>query len=176
MSPQNDTHTTDGVHYRTPSHPKMIAALGRAMWNFIAVEEQAAAILHEVGTLDLSDARALDAGGKQNELGRARKDLRRRGAPKELLDQFKQGIEEFGFARSQYRNGLAHAGQFTVRYDEDGTYRPGMSLQPKGEKKLVIKDARELHAVAKAIEDLGSGIGQARRSIVEFLRSETPAS
>lgn len=169
---ENDTHTTDGFHYRTPAHPLMIAALGRAMWNFISLEEEAVAILAEVGTTTLGAARKLQAGEKESWLRRTLKELRDLGASQELLDSLKLGIDEFGIVRSHYRNGLAHAGLFTVGYEADGTYLPGMSLDPKGADKLIISEASELHALAEEIEDSGSGLGKARRAIIEFLKGE----
>ncbi|HST55280.1 MAG TPA: hypothetical protein VLJ42_05215 [Solirubrobacteraceae bacterium] len=166
---KNDTYTTDGVQYRTPAHPLMIAALGRALWNFLSVEEQACAILNEVGTTTLAAARALTAGEKERRLRRALGELRQRGAPQTLLASFDQGIKDYCVARRRYRNGLAHAGLFTSGYDPDGTYKPGISLEPKGQQKIVIAEAPDLHAIAIEIEDLSSGLGQARRQIIEFL-------
>lgn len=167
--PMNDTHTTDGEHYRIPAHPRMIAALGRAMWNFLSLEETAVAILAEVGTHNLTRARALMAGGKEMALKRALTELRRRGAPPTVLKALEKGIEAFALACSEYRNALAHAGLFTAGYDDDGTYLPGIALKGDSGAERMIRDASELHAEAHAIENCSAYLGEARTAITAFL-------
>ena len=68
MDDTNDTHTTDGERYRTPAHPLVVAALGRALWNFLPLEESVVAILYEGGAMTLTDARSLMASGKEHAL------------------------------------------------------------------------------------------------------------
>ena len=169
--PMNNTYTTDGEHYRIPAHPRMIAALGRAMWSFLSLEETAVAILHEVGTYNLTRARALMAGGKEKALKLALTELRRQGAPSTALKALEIGIEAFSLAREEYRNALTHAGIFTAGYDEDGTYLPGIALKGNGDHERMIHDASELHAEAHIIEDCSTALGEARTAITLFLNS-----
>jgi hypothetical protein len=167
--PLNDTHTTDGEHYRIPAHPRMIAALGRAMWNFLSLEETAVAILAEVGTHNLTRARALKAGRKEKALKLALTDLRRRNAPPAVLKTLERGIDAFALARAEHRNALAHAGLFTVGYDEDDIYLPGVALKGDTGTERMIRDASELHGEAHAIEDSHALLGEARAAINVFL-------
>ena len=139
------------------------------MWSFLSLEETAVAILAEVGTHDLTRARALMAKGKEMALKRALTDLRRRGAPRTVLDALERGIDAFAIARSEYRNALAHAGFFTAGYDEDGAYMPGIVLKGDSGTERMIRDASELHAEAHAIEDCSAHLGEARAAITAFL-------
>lgn len=168
----NDTHTTDGERCRIPAHPRMIAALGRAMWNFLSLEETAVAILATVGTHSLTRARALMAGGKEKALRRAQAELQAKGAPPDVLTAMQRGIGAFGLARSEYRNALAHAGLFTAGYDDDGTYLPGIALKGDSGSERLIRDATELHAEARVIEDCSAQLGEAKVAIDAFLRAD----
>jgi hypothetical protein len=170
--PVNDTHTTDGEHYRTPAHPLLISALGRAVWNFLSLEETVVAILYEAGTHDLGEARSMMAGAKAEALRRLGPWLRQRGASHHLVSTIEVAYEAFDLARSEYRNALLHASPFTAGYEEDGTYRPGLAMTtPSG-----LVDARaplDLHSLAHRIEDAIDPLSAARMGVGEFVESSS---
>jgi hypothetical protein len=60
----NATHETLGQHFRVPAHPDVLMALGRTIYNFLALEETVVAILFDAGAANLSETRALMAGEK----------------------------------------------------------------------------------------------------------------
>jgi len=168
--PLDDTHTTDGEHYRTPAHPLVIAAIGRAMWNFLSLEESVVAILYESGAYDLSDARSLMAGGKENALRDLKSWLEARSESRELLESVQRSIDAFGHARREYRNALSHAVPFTAGYAPDGTYLPGLTLDTSTGA-LRAHSANELHEVAHRIEDAVDPLSDARSAVRKFVES-----
>ena len=165
----NDTHHTGGEHYRTPAHPGTLAALGRAIWNFLYLEESVVAILYEAGEYTLGDARALDAGGKERALRQLRSSLEAREAPPELLDSLDSAIAAFSHARSEHRNALAHASPHTAGYDEDGKFRPGLALDLPGGRRLHAATPGHLLEIAHRIEDAATPLAAARRAIREYV-------
>jgi len=165
----NDTHTTDGEHYRTPAHPETVAALGRAIWSFLALEGIVASILYEAGVCGLDAARGLDAGDKEHALQGLRSSLAMRNAPPEVLESLDEAIKAFRHARSEYRNALAHATPYTAGRDEDGTYRPGLVLRLPDGSRLHAGEPSDLHKIAHRIEDASSALNAARRAIRDFV-------
>jgi hypothetical protein len=163
----NDTHTTDGEQYRIPAHPDIISALGRAVWNFLCLEESVVAVLYEPGTYDLPAARSLMPGGKENALVDLKSWLGRQGASNDVLDAAQTAIEAFRLARREYRNALLHASPFISGYDENGTYLPGLVLSgPTGQR--FAHSAGDLHAEAHHIEHAIDPLSNARTAIRRF--------
>lgn len=158
------------MHFRTPAHPEMIAALGRAMWNFFSLEEGIVAILNQAKASDLDASRALDAKEKERRLRQRKDDLARQGAPSDLLTALDKTVEEFRRVRKKYRNALAHAHAFTAGYDDNGTYLPGLSHTAKDGSRLELaREARDLLDIAHEIEEAGKPIDEARRALSKFV-------
>jgi hypothetical protein len=173
MRRHDDSHTTCDEHFRIPAHPEMVAALGRAMWNFFSLEEGIVAILAKAQAADLNTARSLDPEGKEKRLRQLTNDLTRRKAPGELLDALKETVDDFRRLRKKYRNALAHAHAFTAGYDDDGTYLPGLSHTARdGSRQLLAHEAQELLAIAHEIEEGGRPIGRARRLLSALTTAE----
>jgi hypothetical protein len=72
----DNTHSTLGRSFRTPAHPALLAALGRASYCFLSLEETVTAILYEAGAADLSTTRGKTAGDKEDALGQLAKEYR----------------------------------------------------------------------------------------------------
>jgi hypothetical protein len=142
----------------------MVAALGRAMWNFFSLEEGVVAILYRSGALDLDSSRALDPRSKEQRLRQVRDVWRRDQAPSQLLDAMDRAISAFGEARKKYRNALAHAHAYTAGADDDGTYLPGLShVTRNGSRVELGKSPDDLLAIAHAVEDASEPIEEVRR-------------
>jgi hypothetical protein len=122
VADRDDTYTTLGRHFRTPAHPDVLAALGRAVYCFLSLEEGVTAVLYEAGAADLSTTRAEMAGGKEQAL-------------RDLADQVATVLDKaaaaFHVARSTIRNELLHAHPFTAGRDDSGTYLPGLGYTAK---------------------------------------------
>jgi hypothetical protein len=75
----DNTHSTLGRSFRTPAHPALLAALGRASYCFLSLEETVTAILYEAGrgAADLSTTRGKMAGDKEDALGQLAKNTDR---------------------------------------------------------------------------------------------------
>lgn len=162
----NNTHTTDGEHYRTPGHPAIIAALGRAMWNFLNLEETVVAILYEAGQMGLSEARSLPAGGKEAELKHLLRivEAAKESAP-DVVPALATAIDAFARARKEYRNALAHAHPFTVGYDDHGAYLPGVGHTSRGRYRQLAGAPSDLHEMAHRIEDAIDPLSKARTTL-----------
>lgn len=59
-----------GRHFRTPAHPDVLLALGRAHYTFLSLEETVVAILYDAQFMGLDQSRVLMAGGKVDMLRR----------------------------------------------------------------------------------------------------------
>lgn len=166
----DDAHTTCGNHFRIPAHPDMVAALGRAMWNFFSLEEGIVAILYQAHASDLNDSRSLDPKGKERRLKQLRDSLARQPTSPDLINALDQALTEFNRVRQQYRNALAHAHAFTAGYDDDGTYLPGLSHTARDGSQVELgREASDLLKIAHEIEDAGRPIGQVRRLLPSHL-------
>lgn len=62
---EDGTHVTLGLRFRTPAHPHVLAALGRALYCFLSLEESVTAILFDAGAATLPMTRAKMAGDKE---------------------------------------------------------------------------------------------------------------
>src|SRR4051794_15703120 len=122
----DDAYVTGDQGFRTPSHPDMVAALGRVTWNALAVEEMAVGILFEAGEDDWADARALSASRKEQRLRKLSADLTRRGAGPGVAAAISAAADALAHARREYRNVFAHAYAFTAGY-HNGRYLPGLA-------------------------------------------------
>ena len=144
----------------------MIAALGRALWNFLSLEESVVAILHEAEFQALDEARRGTAGSKESALRGLRNKLNEQGAPADVIDEVDRGIEAFSAARSEWRNAISHAHPFTAGYAEDGTYLPGLSYTPpRGVHRTIARNAADLHQIAHRIEDAIDPLSDAREAV-----------
>jgi len=161
----NDIHTTDGETYRSPAHPQMVAALGRAQWNFFSLEETVVAILYEAGEFSLVSGRSLTAGDKAKCLRKLIARLEGEGAPQDVADALKKAETAFDHARASYRNALSHAHPFTAGYAQDGTYLPGLAHTTKHLQTVLAREAADLHEIAHRIEDAISPLGDAREAL-----------
>lgn len=62
------THVTLGRRFRTPAHPAVLMALGRAQYTFMSLEENVSTVLYEAGMMTLPEARGKMAGEKEQAL------------------------------------------------------------------------------------------------------------
>ena len=162
----DSAHETLGRHFRTPSHPDVITALGRALYNFLSLEETVAAVLFEAGFVDLGTSRALMAGPKEARL----RDLAAlygtstNGTHVEpVLDT---AADAFGAARAAIRNQVAHSHPFTAGSDSSGNYVPGLAYtSAKGVQKIVATSPSELLDAAAAVEDAINPLSAARDEV-----------
>lgn len=165
----NDTFTTDGERYRFPAHPQMVSALGRALWNFLALEEIVVAVLYESGAHSLNDARSMMAGPKEKAMQALRDAWSRQAAPASVIEALDGAISAFGLARSEHRNALGHAHPFTAGYDDDGTYLPGLNFVTSTGSSSAA-DARALHHLAHQIEEAIDPVSAARSAVNGYTR------
>lgn len=169
----DDAFVTAGERYRTPAHPAMIEALGRAMWNALSLDQQIIAILHESGDQAWQEAQRLTAGlleRKLRQFGAAHQD----DAPG-VAEAVRQAADAYAAARSNYRNALAHAGAYTASTDELGRPLPGLVHHPRsGGPVMRFESPGALLQVAREIEDAIDPIGEAR-IVVRVWRSVRPS-
>ena len=165
----DDDHATDGENYRTPGDPRLLAALGRAIWNFFHLESMVASMLYESGQCgSLAEAQRMMAGQKGKALRKLRASLGGAGAPADVLEALDRGIEAFRRGRDHYRNALAHARPFVSGRDAAGRQVLSIAVRdPGGEHHA---DATELHVIAHAIEDdIRPLVNEARVAVRRFL-------
>ena len=149
---QNNTHTSNGVKYRIPSHPDIIVALGRVVWNFLYIEEAVVAILFLSNEKTLEAARSLMAGQKTNALRALHAKLSTNNAPQDLLDSLKDATDKFEIITREIRNPVFHSGLFTAAYSDEGVLLPGMQLVDKYNKKTDLTTPDQIHTLALNIE------------------------
>jgi hypothetical protein len=149
---QNNTHTTNGVKYRIPSHPDIIAALGRVVWNFLYIEEAVVAILFLSNEKTLEAARSLMAGQKTTALRALHTNLSINNAPQDLLDALKDATYRFEIITREIRNPVFHSGLFTAGYSDEGVLLPGMQLVDKDNKRTNLSAPDQIHTLALDIE------------------------
>jgi hypothetical protein len=171
--PPDDSHTTGGRRFITPAHPGMVAALGRALWNFLALEETAVAILYMAGGRAsgeiLAEARALDAGGKKEKLQALRDSEAAEGWSPELAQLLERGIADFDSARRTRRNALLHAHAFTVEFSGDH-YQPGLAHTNRRQEVVYLaRNTDELLDIAEEIERSGRSLDRFRVAYEVFL-------
>ncbi|MBD8519223.1 hypothetical protein [Plantibacter sp. CFBP 8804] len=146
VSPVDGTHVTLGRYFRTPAHPDVLVALGRAQYTFLSLEETVTAILYEAGVATLPETRGKMAGDKEQALQKLAARYRQHpdGAlTAELLDT---AVAAFRKARELVRNKLSHAHPYTAGKDTDGNYLPGLGY--------TVKDGTSWETLSSTPEDL----------------------
>ena len=124
---QNGTHITLGRQFRTPAHPQVVAALGRALYCFLSLEESVTAILFEAGVATLPESRAKMAGPKEEDLDDLAGQYRSVVSGVVVADALDLAVLEFRKARKSVRNILLHAHPYTAGEDGEGNYLPGLA-------------------------------------------------
>lgn len=142
----DDTHTTRGRQFRTPAHPDVLMALGRALYNFLNLEESVTAILYEAGAAPLPVTRGKMAGAKEAALQALAHEYRSSPNGQDVANALDRAVTEFGRARGTIRNELLHAHPFTVGEDADGSYLPGLAY--------TAKDGESWKTISRSPEDL----------------------
>ena len=143
----------------------MVSALGRAIWNCLSQEETVVAILVEAGQMSVSKARSGDAGEKEAGLKQLRKRLNDENARPDVLEALDAGIEAFNQVRKQARNALSHAHPFTVGYDEQGAYHPGLAHTSRGVERRLADGPAELLDLAHEVEEAIEPLSRARDAV-----------
>jgi len=166
---KNDSHYTDGYYYRIPGEPQLISALGRALWNFLYIEETVVAIVWEAGK-EMSPVRSEMAGGKEHHLTALKAEFQKANAPSDLLTAIENAIKAFNVARSEYRNALAHAVPYTVFMEEDGKFQPGLRMKGKYVEHDV-QNSKDMHTIAQNIEQTVNPLNEARFAVIRYMES-----
>lgn len=161
------THRTLGRNFRTPAHPDMLSAMGRALYNFLSLEESVTAVMYDAGAADLSETRAKVAGEKQQALEQLAELYRAASNGASVADLLDAAAASFGDVRARVRNELLHAHPYTEGYQEDGTYLPGLAYTAKDGKswKTVARSPEEVLDLAAQIEDAISPLSAARDAV-----------
>lgn len=126
------THSTLGHEFRTPAHPDVLVALGRATFNFLNIEEPVVAIAHEAGLSTLPVVRAKMAGETERALQGLADTYRASAKGLDVANALDLAVSAFRAAREAIRNELAHAHPFTAGTDADGNYMPGLGYHREG--------------------------------------------
>jgi hypothetical protein len=136
---ESSSYDTLGRHFRTPAHPDVLVALGRANYTFLSLEETVVAILYDAQFLDLDQSRILTAGRKVDMLRSLAKRYRRSKNGKDVALIIDNAIRAFDDVRGTVRNRLFHAQPFTAGVDDNGDYLPGLAYtgQDKDTKNIV---------------------------------------
>jgi hypothetical protein len=123
-----DGHETLGRSFRTPAQPEFVEALGRAVFNFLYLEEIVSTIVNEAGASSSpSETRRSAAEGKVKALRKLEGRYRRHPRGAEAADALKAATDVFEEQRQEVRNALLHAHPFTAGTDEHGNYLPGLA-------------------------------------------------
>lgn len=120
-----ETHITLGRGFRTPAHPDVLSALGRALFCLLNLEESVTAILHDAGAATPPLTRAKMAGGKESALADLANSYRARPDGKDVADAIDAAVTAFRQARKSVRNELLHAHPFTAGHDAEGRHAGG---------------------------------------------------
>lgn len=163
----DDTHITLGRSFRTPGHPAVLAALGRASYCFLSLEETVTAILYEAGAADLSTTRGKMAGAKEDALGQLVKQYRQSSNGGQVAATLEAAKTVFGDIRATVRNELLHAHPFTAGTDAAGAYLPGLAYTAKDGKswKTVARTPEDLLDLATKIETAIDPLNSAREAV-----------
>jgi hypothetical protein len=157
-------HETLGVSFRTPCPPDMATALGRAIWNFLSLEGQVAALLVECKEADPHEARRWMAGKKANRLRRAAKRYDSTGDT-DAGQKLREASDAFKEATTKYRNALTHAGLFANNRTDEGDIVPGLSRTTESGTEILAIDPEEVLDMARQIEDSRPAVADARRAV-----------
>ncbi len=167
MTEADDTHTTLGRRFRTPAHPDVLAAFGRALYTFLSLEESVTAVLYDAGHMDLSESRSLMAGGKSMELRVLADRYRGSGGDRQVAEKIDAALVAFDGARKEIRNQLLHAHPFTSKPDASGAYVPGLAYTAEdGESwKTLARSPNDLLDLAAAVEEAVDPLSDARAAV-----------
>jgi len=164
---EDGTHVTLGRRFRTPAHPHVLAALGRALYCFLSLEESVTAILFDAGAATLSMTRAKMAGDKEQaivDLADRYRSSPLGGAVAVTLDQ---AVVAFRSARKSVRNELLHTHPYTAGEDGEGNYLPGLAYTAKDGQswKTVSRTPEDLLDLATVIEHAVDPLSAARNAV-----------
>lgn len=157
----------DSRNFRTPAHPDVLAALGRAVFNFLALEEQVTAVLHEAGHLNVSPARGMMAGQKAAELRRLADRYRGANGDASIATTLDEARAAFDDVRQRVRNELLHAHPFTSIPDEQGNFVPGLgyTVADGSSWKTLATGPQDLLDLAAEIETAINPLAEAREAV-----------
>ncbi|MBP3978497.1 hypothetical protein [Microbacterium sp. BLY] len=160
-------HVTLGRKFRTPAHPDVLVALGRAQYTFLSLEESVTAILYDAGAATLPETRGKMAHAK----GQALRDLaatyREHPDGLAVAESIDAAFAAFDHARDVVRNKLSHAHPFTAGQDAHGSYLPGLAYTAKDGKswRTLAATPEDLLNFATEIERAITPLGAARRAV-----------
>jgi hypothetical protein len=143
---QEATHVTLGRNFRTPAHPRVLAALGRALYCFLSLEESVTAIMFDAGAATLPMTRGKMAGAKEQALADLAERYRASVSGAAVADSLDAAVTAFRTARKSVRNELLHAHPYTAGEDASGNYLPGLAY--------TARDGRSWRTVSSTPEDL----------------------
>lgn len=151
----NGTYHTLGRDFRTPAHPDVLTALGRALFNFLNLEEYIPGIIYIATGEGLSETRGKTAHRKEQALTNLARRYEAAGLP-EIADDLRTAVQAFSVAREEIRNRLLHAHPYTSGSDSEGAYLPGLAHTFKdGDRWITLSETPE------ELLDLATGIEKA---------------
>jgi hypothetical protein len=170
-SADEGTYSTLGREFRTPAHPAVLSALGRALYCFLSLEESVTAVLSEAeaeaGAATLAVTRGKTAGAKEHDLVDLANKYRTSPAGEATADSLDKAAAAFKTARKTVRNELLHAQPYTAGDDESGRYLPGLSYTaPDGQSwKTISRTPEDLLDLASEIERALDPLSAARDAV-----------
>lgn len=161
------THVTLGRRFRTPAHPDVVAALGRAQYTFLSLEESVTAILYDAGAATLPETRAKMAHAKGKALSDLADQYRAHPNGLEAATLVDAAFSAFDRAREVVRNKLSHAHPFTAGRDAHGNYLPGLAYTAKDGKswQTLATTPGDLLELAMELEHAIGPLSAARRAV-----------
>lgn len=164
------THVTLGRRFRTPAHPDVLLALGRAQYTFLSLEESVTAILYDAGAATLPEARGKMAGDKEKALATLANEYRQHPAGAAVADILDVAIAAFKDARQLVRNKLSHAHPFTAGTDSAGNYLPGLgfTVRDGSSWETLSSTPEDLLDFATEVENAITPLGSARRAVQQL--------
>jgi len=151
---EDERHTTLGRAFRTPAHPDVLAALGRALFSFLSLEETVTAILYEAGAASLPETRGKMAGAKEAAMQDLADRYRSASGGVAVAETLDAAVAAFRHARQSVRNELLHAHPFTAGNNSAGNYLPGLAYTAKDGQswKTISRSPQDLLDLAAAVE------------------------
>lgn len=167
---RDSTHETLGYRYRTPAHPEVIAALGRAVYNFLSLEETVSAILYEAQGTPLPETRSKMAKRKEDGLRSLAKKYAATPAGVEVAELLRKAAKALEEAREVVRNRVLHAHPYTAGEDADGEYLPGLAYTAQDGKswQYIAQTPSDLLDLAARVEEAIDPLANARQAVKEF--------
>lgn len=166
QKPVDDTHVTLGRSFRTPAHPDVLSALGRAQYTFLSLEETVTAILYDAGAATLPETRGKMASAKEDALEQLADKYRQRDESDiaDLLDDARRALKD---TRRSVRNKLSHAHPYTAGKDVTGNYMPGLAytVRDGSSWETLAETPDDLLDLATEIEKVIDPLGAARQAV-----------